>query len=208
MTGPFVRRIWPLALATATSLFFSLPTREMELPWVNTSLIGDYRLNPQPAEKTAKAPAAAPEPAVFGRDSRTHEDLLWESAQHSNLSADYQAYLDAFPNGVFAQMAKNRIASLQQPALASLQGGAAQRTARHLRRRLSSRRRCDVRRQRTASTRSASARRTRTGRTGTPSTSPGSRRASRCRREQRLRRPPSARRKDRRRLLIRDAGLR
>ena len=34
-------------------------------------------------------------------------------AQHSNLSADYQAYLDAFPSGVFAQMAKNRIANLK-----------------------------------------------------------------------------------------------
>jgi peptidoglycan hydrolase-like protein with peptidoglycan-binding domain len=36
---------------------------------------------------------------------------MWESAQHSNLGADYQAYLSAFPGGVFAQMAKNRIAS-------------------------------------------------------------------------------------------------
>jgi len=105
-------------------------TRHNQLPWVNTSLIGDYLLNPQPAEEVAKAPAAASLPAVFGRDGRTQEDLLWESAQHSNLSADYQAYLDAFPNGVFAQMAKNRIASLQQPAaLASLQGGVAQPAA-------------------------------------------------------------------------------
>jgi peptidoglycan hydrolase-like protein with peptidoglycan-binding domain len=38
---------------------------------------------------------------------------LWESAQHSNLGADYQAYLSAFPAGVFAQMAKNRIASME-----------------------------------------------------------------------------------------------
>jgi hypothetical protein len=41
---------------------------------------------------------------------------LWESAQHSNLSADYQAYLEAFPNGVFAQMAKNRVANLATAA--------------------------------------------------------------------------------------------
>ena len=38
---------------------------------------------------------------------------MWESAQHSNLGADYQAYLSAFPGGVFAQMAKNRIASME-----------------------------------------------------------------------------------------------
>ena len=38
--------------------------------------------------------------------------MLWESAWHSNLSVDYQVYLDAFPNGLFAPMAKNRIALL------------------------------------------------------------------------------------------------
>src|SRR5271166_1313753 len=90
-------------------------TSHNQLPWVNTSLIGDYALNPQPsAEGAAIAKAAdVPAPATSGGDRVSQEDLLWESAQHSNLSADYQAYLDAFPNGVFAQMAKNRIASLQ-----------------------------------------------------------------------------------------------
>ncbi len=89
-------------------------TNHNQLPWVNTSLIGDYALNPQPsAEGAAIAKAAdVPAPATSGGDRLSQEDLLWESAQHSNLSADYQAYLDAFPNGVFAQMAKNRIASL------------------------------------------------------------------------------------------------
>ena len=91
-------------------------TKHNQLPWVNTSLIGDYALNPQtPSEGAAdadKVSAGAPSsPALTNEQS--HEDLLWESAQHSNLSADYQAYLDAFPNGLFAQMARNRIASLE-----------------------------------------------------------------------------------------------
>jgi uncharacterized caspase-like protein len=90
-------------------------TGHHQLPWVNTSLIGEYELNPQPtpgpAAENAK-PAATP--SEFGADPRqTQENLLWESAQHSNLSADYQAYLSAFPGGVFAQMAKNRIASME-----------------------------------------------------------------------------------------------
>ena len=34
-------------------------------------------------------------------------------AQHSNLRADYQAYLEAFANGLFAKMAMNRIAALE-----------------------------------------------------------------------------------------------
>src|ERR1700733_10907883 len=90
-------------------------TGHHQLPWVNTSLIGEYELNPQPTSQPAAEgakPVAAP--SEFAADAReAQENLLWESAQHSNLSADYQAYLSAFPGGVFAQMAKNRIASME-----------------------------------------------------------------------------------------------
>jgi hypothetical protein len=55
---------------------------------------------------------AAVQPPVASGDKAAQENMFWESAQHSNLPADYQAYLFAFPNGVFAQLAKNRIASL------------------------------------------------------------------------------------------------
>jgi hypothetical protein len=85
------------------------------LPWVNTSLIGEYELNPEPppgpAADNAKPSEALAEPPAGQRQAE--ENLLWESAQHSNLAADYQAYLTAFPGGVFAQMAKNRIASME-----------------------------------------------------------------------------------------------
>src|SRR5271166_659967 len=95
-------------------------TRHIQLPWVNTSLIGDYTLNPQPSAEqgadAAKAPVETPGRASAADSRQTQENLLWESAQHSNLSADYQAYLDAFPNGIFAQMAKNRIANLAAAA--------------------------------------------------------------------------------------------
>jgi peptidoglycan hydrolase-like protein with peptidoglycan-binding domain len=90
-------------------------TGHHQLPWVNTSLIGEYELNPQPPpESTAETtkPSAPPAETVAG-PRQAEENLLWESAQHSNLAADYQAYLSAFPGGVFAQMAKNRIASME-----------------------------------------------------------------------------------------------
>jgi Caspase domain/Putative peptidoglycan binding domain len=88
-------------------------TGHNQLPWVNTSLIGEYELNPQPLpELESVKPSAAP--AETSTDARqAQENLMWESAQHSNLGADYQAYLSAFPGGVFAQMAKNRIASME-----------------------------------------------------------------------------------------------
>jgi Caspase domain/Putative peptidoglycan binding domain len=90
-------------------------TGHNQLPWVNTSLIGEYELNPQsPPELTAKSVEPSTAPAGALADPRqVQENLLWESPQHSNLAADYQAYLDAFPSGVFARMAKNRIANTE-----------------------------------------------------------------------------------------------
>ncbi|HXW18981.1 MAG TPA: caspase family protein [Roseiarcus sp.] len=88
-------------------------TQNRRLPWVNTSIIGEFSLNPAPAPAVV-ANAAAEAPAAGAADSgkQAQEDLMWESAQRSNLAGDYQAYLDAYPNGVFAAMARNRIASL------------------------------------------------------------------------------------------------
>jgi hypothetical protein len=92
-----------------------VPTGHHQLPWVNTSLIGEYELNPDIAPgPTAESAKPSASPAEILADPRQEqENLMWESAQHSNLGADYQAYLSAFPNGVFAQMAKNRIASME-----------------------------------------------------------------------------------------------
>ncbi|HLH48585.1 MAG TPA: caspase family protein [Roseiarcus sp.] len=83
-------------------------TKNKQLPWVNTSIIGEFDLNPKPEPAAAASPAPAPA-------SQSTENLLWQSAQHSNLAADYKAYLEAFPSGVFAQMARNRIAALSAP---------------------------------------------------------------------------------------------
>src|SRR5271170_1652574 len=91
-------------------------TQNRQLPWVNTSIIGEFSLNPEPAAATAASAAQQASAAVDGdaapRDKQAQEDLLWESAQRSNLAGDYQAYLDAYPSGVFSAMARNRIASL------------------------------------------------------------------------------------------------
>ena len=97
-------------------------THHNQLPWVNTSLIGDYILNPQmapePAQNGAAEVAKAEAPPTSHPERQSGEDLLWQSAQHSNLRADYQAYLDAFPNGLFARMAMNRIAALENSGVA------------------------------------------------------------------------------------------
>ena len=97
-------------------------TQHTQRPWVNTSLTGEFSFNPQTATAALEAPPAAPAllaapaaPAASGLGANLldlTEKEYWESAEHSNLTEDYQAYLDRFPNGTFAAMARNRIAKL------------------------------------------------------------------------------------------------
>ncbi len=67
------------------------------------------------AALSVSPPAAVP---VQAAGPNQQETSLWDSAQHSNLAEDYQAYLSAYPNGVYAQMAKNRIAALGEGPVA------------------------------------------------------------------------------------------
>lgn len=89
-------------------------TNEKQRPWVNTSIIGEFYLNPAAAPVTiASADAAAPLPAVTPAALQTPQMLemkLWEAAERSGQSEDYQAYLESHPNGYFAQIARNRLA--------------------------------------------------------------------------------------------------
>ena len=88
-------------------------TKNKQLPWVNTSIIGEFSLNPQapPAAVAALGGVPALDAPPAKPDKAAQENLMWESAQHSNLGADYQAYLDVYPAGLYAPMARNRIAS-------------------------------------------------------------------------------------------------
>ena len=73
---------------------------------------GGAHVPPQGQQISAVPKPPIPLPATPPPERQSREELFWESAQRSNLLADYEAYLDAFPNGFFAQMAKNRIAIL------------------------------------------------------------------------------------------------
>ena len=74
-------------------------------------------LAPAPAAANPPSPSPPPlAPAPSLSDKVSQENMFWESAQKSNTAADYKAYLDTFPNGVYAPLAKNRIAALSTPA--------------------------------------------------------------------------------------------
>ncbi|MEE4012138.1 caspase family protein [Roseibium sp. FZY0029] len=105
-------------------------TEKKQRPWVNASLIGEVFLNKQevPAATTTvaslgnTATATPQQPAVNNAASTSpsqsaiaweREKLIWETAKSSNTVADYKAYLDAYPSGLFADFARNSIKRLE-----------------------------------------------------------------------------------------------
>jgi uncharacterized caspase-like protein len=92
-------------------------TGGQQTPWTSSSLRGDLVINltvnvtvPPPAQ--AAAPAQAP-----GGET---EMLFWRSAQASNRAEEYRAYLQQFPQGVFANLARLRVAELdKKPSVAA-----------------------------------------------------------------------------------------
>jgi len=92
-------------------------TKQAQTPWVNTSLIGEFFLKPAaPAPAATQVasidPNAQAPTATLSSERLALDDKLWAAAEQSNTIEDYQAYIDAVPNGAFVQMAKNRIARL------------------------------------------------------------------------------------------------
>ena len=103
-------------------------TNEKQRPWVNTSIIGEFYLNPLAAPVTlASADPAAPLPAATPAPLQTPQMLemkLWEAAERSGQPEDYRAYLESHPNGYFAQIARNRLARTAAPATRGSEGDA------------------------------------------------------------------------------------
>jgi len=81
-------------------------TGDRQRPWMTFTLKGDFYLTAPPP-----AGAAAPASAAKGPDA---DALFWQSIMASRDPADYKAYLERFPNGVFAALAKTRAAQAAQ----------------------------------------------------------------------------------------------
>lgn len=93
-------------------------TDQVQRPWVNSSLTGSVVLNAV-ATSTANAPApsatSAAAPVTAGLAPEI-EQMMFEAAKSSGDTADYRAYLDMFPQGVFAQLANNAIRRAEEEA--------------------------------------------------------------------------------------------
>mgnify|MGYP001628245867 CR=1 FL=1 len=80
-----------------------LRTRGAQVPWVEESLIGEYSMNPSMASG--------------GREAMIARDIeMWRSVSGETTPQAYQAYLDAFPTGMFRDFASQRIARLSYSA--------------------------------------------------------------------------------------------
>ena len=67
--------------------------------------------------KQKQAPAAPTEPGpVFQPD---FESRFWTSVENSNDPAEYEIYLKRYPNGIYADLARIRVAKLRKPQAAS-----------------------------------------------------------------------------------------
>ena len=93
-------------------------SNDQQVPWTSSSVEGDFYFVPGVA-----APAQGPStPASHSTDQ---ELALWSSIKETGTQDEFQAYLDRFPDGIFAKAAANRIAALRaatEDAALALQG--------------------------------------------------------------------------------------
>jgi class 3 adenylate cyclase len=67
---------------------------------------------PEPAPAVADEPAATP--AASAVDPKAIELAFWESVKESEKASDVQAYLERYPEGTFAVLARSRLADLRK----------------------------------------------------------------------------------------------
>jgi uncharacterized caspase-like protein len=86
-------------------------TLKRQTPWDSSSLKGDFAFN-----TTASRAASAGAPAAPSSDvALTMEREFWVSVRDSNRAEDVHAYLEKFPNGVYARLAKSRLDAFAKP---------------------------------------------------------------------------------------------
>jgi uncharacterized caspase-like protein len=76
-----------------------------QIPWENSALEGDFFFS--------KPAVAAPSTVTVAPPQADRELAFWNSISASRDPADFKAYLAQFPQGFFAELARNRMAQLQ-----------------------------------------------------------------------------------------------
>jgi hypothetical protein len=103
-------------------------TTGQQVPWESSSLVGNFYFSPSSLDE-----AMAIEKTAKAIDPMAFELSYWDTIKNSTNADDFKAYLERYPQGQFAQLAKNRIVTLQpvtkpadSSAPATVRGGAAE----------------------------------------------------------------------------------
>ncbi len=88
-------------------------TKGKQVPWDSSSLVGEVYLAAMPAAPESTPPAATDAPRGPAPEQET---VFWQSIQNSKSAADFKAYLERYPNGTFAALAKIRLAEIEKAA--------------------------------------------------------------------------------------------
>jgi hypothetical protein len=89
-------------------------TRRLQTPWDSSSLKGDFAFNSAGGARAAGQAVPAAGPSADATMSMERE--FWVSVRDSNRPEDIRAYLDKYPNGNFAALARNRLDALVRPS--------------------------------------------------------------------------------------------
>ena len=91
-------------------------TANAQVPWDQSSLTDRFFFVPPPEEEGAAA-VTLPEPRdPDGGDRPTADIVFWESVRDSDHAGDFEAYLERFPDGTFAVLARMRLDRLSEAA--------------------------------------------------------------------------------------------
>lgn len=100
---------------SATDMFMHVRAEVMkqtgnkQVPWEASSLVGSFYFSaPRSDAETTSANEKKFDPAAF-------ELSYWETIKSSSNAEDFKAYLEKYPDGQFARLAKNRIENLSGP---------------------------------------------------------------------------------------------
>ncbi len=83
-------------------------TSSKQVPWESSSLVGSFYFAGTSSDSSPVANTARIDPVAF-------ELSYWETIKNSTNADDFKAYLARYPQGQFAELAKNRVASLGVP---------------------------------------------------------------------------------------------